>query len=120
MTCRLQSLRAKRVARTKDTRITRCVTPYDFLAHFAVALEVAPGSLEFLLESGERYSEQLFSTYTVIADVPACGMVLPQKQQLQQRQRQWGLRPLRGRVNPSIGPFGDAMPTLRYASIGTA
>jgi len=35
---------------TKDTRITRCVTPYDLLAHdfFAVALEVAPGSLEQL------------------------------------------------------------------------
>jgi len=44
----------------KDTRITRFVTPYDFLAHefFAVALEVAPGSLKFLFESGERYSEQ--------------------------------------------------------------
>jgi len=62
---------------TKDTRITRCVTPYDFLAHdfFAVALEVAPGSLEFLLESEERYSEQLFSTHTVIADNFMCAHV---------------------------------------------
>jgi len=37
----------------KDTRITRCVTLYDFLVHdfFALALEVAPGFLEFLFES---------------------------------------------------------------------
>jgi len=50
---------------------TRCVTLYDFLAHyfFAMALEVAPGSLDFFVrerESGERYSKQLFSTHTVI------------------------------------------------------
>jgi len=33
----------------------------DFLAHdfFVVALEVDPGSLEFLFESGERYSSFL-------------------------------------------------------------
>jgi len=30
---------------TKDSRVTRCVTPYDFCG---VDIEVAPGFLEFL------------------------------------------------------------------------
>jgi len=49
----------------KDTRRTRCVTPYDFLAHdfFAVALEVAPGSLEFLLESERAKSATANSSF---------------------------------------------------------
>jgi len=49
---------------------TRCVTLYDFLAHyfFAMALEVVRLSRIFVREreSGERYSKQLFSTHTVI------------------------------------------------------
>jgi len=50
---------------TKDTRITRCVTPYDFLAHdfFTVALEVAPGSLEFLLECERAESATANSSF---------------------------------------------------------
>jgi len=58
----------------KDTRITRCFTPYDFFA-------VAPGATRLSRifvrerESGERYSEQLFSTHTVIADNCMCAHV---------------------------------------------
>jgi len=61
---------------SKDTRITRCLTPYDFLAHdlFAVALEVARIFVSER-ESGERYSEQPFSMHTVIADNCMCSHV---------------------------------------------
>jgi len=58
---------------TKYTIITRCVMLCDFFAYdfFGVTLEVAPGSLEFLIksENGELYIEQLFSTYTVFCFV---------------------------------------------------
>jgi len=47
--------------RTKDTRIARCLTPYDFLAHEFFAM--APGSLEFLFESERAESATSNSSF---------------------------------------------------------
>jgi len=59
----------------KDTRITRCVTPYDFLAHDI--FDMAPGCLEFLFET-ERALQRtaLFYAYSGSRQLYECTRML--------------------------------------------